>query len=166
MIRKAAHSDIGSIMGIVGEAQRALADLGIDQWQDGYPTQDIIAEDIDTGSGYVACNEQGDVIGYAAIVLTGEQAYTQLADDSWHTPNRYVVIHRICVGKKSRRSGVANRLIDKAIEIAHTNAIYAFRIDTHSGNIRMRTLLRKRGFDYCGIVHYPSGEREAYDLNI
>ena len=53
MIRKALPEDIDSIMVIVRDAQRALAELGIDQWQDGYPTRDIILRDIDLGQGYL-----------------------------------------------------------------------------------------------------------------
>ena len=35
MIRLAGVSDVDAIMNIVGQAQQALAELGIDQWQDG-----------------------------------------------------------------------------------------------------------------------------------
>ena len=38
MIRQAIREDIPTIMSIVRSAQCALAELGIDQWQDGYPS--------------------------------------------------------------------------------------------------------------------------------
>ena len=49
MIRKATIGDIESIMGIVSCAQQALRELGIDQWQDGYPRVNDIEEDIEHG---------------------------------------------------------------------------------------------------------------------
>ena len=78
MIRQAIREDIPTIMSIVRSAQCALAELGIDQWQDGYPSVEAIENDIEQGVGYVACNEQDVPIGYAAIVLTGEEAYKQI----------------------------------------------------------------------------------------
>ena len=166
LIRRATTNDIGAIMTIVHSAQRALAELGIDQWQDGYPSEDVILEDVSRGVGYVAYALDGTVLGYEAVVVTGEEAYAQLPDEVWHTPNEYVVVHRICVSGECRRQGVALKLISFACEHAQQHNIEAFRIDTHKGNTRMLSLLNKLGFEYVGIVHYDSGERMAFDLNI
>ena len=105
MIRRATHSDLDSILSIVGDAQLSLRELGIDQWQDGYPTADVILNDIDNQVGYVVC-EDDVVVGYAAIITTGEQAYLQI-EDSWRYKGDYVAVHRICVSGKCRRRGVA-----------------------------------------------------------
>ena len=166
MIRHAHERDIAQIMDIVRSAQEALAELGIDQWQDGYPTREVIAEDIARGVGYVATGSNGAVEGYAAIILDGESAYAQLSDKEWHTPDRYVVTHRICVAAKSRRRGIAQELLKYGEELALANDIKAARIDTHRGNIRMLALLRRLGFEQCGVIHYDSGERVAYDKNL
>lgn len=166
MIRKATHNDIESIMTIVRSAQSALAELGIDQWQDGYPTQEVIADDINAGIGYLSCDSNNIALGYAAIVKDGEPAYTQIPDTAWHTPNSYVVIHRLCVAEGMRRRGVALQLMRYAVNLAHDSNITAMRIDTHEGNIRMLAMLNKLGFEYCGkIIYEQSGERLAYDIN-
>ena len=165
MIRLARVSDVDAIMNIVGQAQQALAELGIDQWQDGYPSRQAILDDIACNVGYVAV--EGDVvIGYAAIVLTGEKAYKQIDADEWNTSNDYVVVHRICVDGCVRRSGVAIRLMQHAASLAREHSFSAFRIDTHRGNVRMLAMLQKLGFKPTGIVHYESGERVAYDLDL
>lgn len=166
MIRQAYRQDIEQIMNIVRSAQEALRDLGIDQWQDGYPSADAIAADIDQNVGYVYCNEDNQVVGYAAIVLTGEEAYSQIDDDAWNTPNDYVVVHRLCVDGTARRNGIAIKLMQHAANVARGANINAFRIDTHSGNIRMLAMLNKLGFAHTGIVYYTSGERLAFDLNL
>ena len=164
MIRRANIEDIEDIMKIVRSAQLALRDLGIDQWQDGYPTSDIIKADIEIGVGHVYCDEDNTPIGYAAIVLTGEEAYTQISN--WATSDNYVVIHRLCVRGDVRRHGIALQLMSEAAGQAREHSYYGFRIDTHRGNTRMLTLLNKLGFEYRGIVYYTSGERLAYDLNL
>ena len=164
LIRQARYEDIKTILSIVRSAQLSLSELGIDQWQDGYPSEDIIAEDISNGVGYVACTEEGNVVGYEAVVLTGEEAYTQIADEMWHTSNNYVVVHRLCVDGSARRKGVAIELIAFAGDFAMNHGVSDFRIDTHEGNVRMLSLLEKLGFEHVGTISYDSGLREAFDL--
>lgn len=164
MIRKATHDDIEAIMGIVRSAQLALCDLGIDQWQDGYPRSENIAEDIRQGVGYVVANGSA-ILAYAAIILTGEPAYEQIAD-KWQTDDRYVVVHRLCVDSSVRRQGVAIRLMQHAAELARRAGYSAFRIDTHNGNIRMLGMMQRLGFKHVGKILYESGEREAYELDL
>ena len=164
MIRRATIDDIEAIMGIVSSAQQALCELGIDQWQDGYPRVNDIEEDIRQGVGYVTTD--GDkVLGYAAIVLTGEPAYEQIAD-LWCTNEHYVVVHRLCVDSSARRQGVALRLMQHAAQIARKHGYPAFRIDTHKGNIRMLGMMHRLGFKHVGKIVYDSGEREAYELDL
>lgn len=164
MIRRATLEDVATIMNIVHSAQRALAELGIDQWQDGYPSRGAIVQDITNGAGYVACSEDDTPIGYAAIVLTGEEAYRQIS--TWATAEEYVVVHRLCVAGDCRRSGIAYRLMRYAADMARSAGYDAFRIDTHRGNVRMLRMMQKLGFEYRGIIRYDSGERMAFDLNL
>ena len=164
MIRRATLQDVDNIMDIVHSAQLALRELDIDQWQDGYPTAESIKEDIAQGVGYVATNNNA-TIGYAAIVLTGEQAYQQIAD-SWLYGSNYVVIHRLCTAQSHRRQGVALDLMRYAAELCRKAGYNAFRIDTHRGNIRMLSMLEKLEFRRAGIIHYDSGERVAYELDL
>ena len=166
LIRLATHEDMKSILSIVRSAQLSLSELGIDQWQDGYPSEDVIAEDIAHGVGYVACVEDGAVVGYEAVVLTGEEAYNQIEDERWHTSNNYVAVHRLCVIGNSRRKGIAIKLMNFAEEFALKHGISDFRIDTHEGNVRMLALLKKMGFEHVGTISYDSGLREAFDLKL
>lgn len=163
MIRRANNRDIEAIMGIISDAQAALRELGIDQWQDGYPTAEIIERDIESNAGYVYV-EDNMVVGYAAIVLTGEIAYKQIDDHVWGTGEDYVVVHRLCVGKDFTRKGIALSLIRKAKELAIEAGYSGFRIDTHRGNVRMLSMMDRLGFEYRGIIRYDSGERLAYDI--
>lgn len=163
MIRRANNRDIEAIMGIISDAQAALRELGIDQWQDGYPTAEIIERDVESKVGYVYV-EDNMVVGYAAIVLTGEIAYKQIDDHVWGTGEDYVVVHRLCVGKDFTRKGIALSLMRKAKELAIEAGYSGFRIDTHRGNVRMLSMMDRLGFEYRGIIRYDSGERLAYDL--
>jgi ribosomal protein S18 acetylase RimI-like enzyme len=164
MIRRATPQDVDEIMEIVRSAQLALRELGIDQWQDGYPTPESIQDDIAQGVEYVTVGTDS-ILGYAAIVLTGEQAYQQI-DNNWLYGSDYVVIHRLCTAGCNRRQGVALSLMRYAAELCRSLGYRAFRIDTHRGNVRMLSMLDKLEFRYAGIIHYDSGERVAYELDL
>lgn len=64
----ASSADLRPIGDIVRSAQRSLAELGIDQWQDGYPSEEIIADDIASGEGYVILADDGTVCRNAGRV--------------------------------------------------------------------------------------------------
>ena len=165
MIRRATTEDIADIMSIVSDAQLSLRKLGIDQWQDGYPSQRVIEDDIASGVGYIYLVDN-TVVGYAAIVLDGEETYSQISDDMWNTNPDYVVVHRLCVRCGYTNQGVAMALMSFASQIAKIEGYTGFRIDTHRGNVRMLAMLKKLGFKYVGTIYYDSGERLAYDLKL
>ena len=166
MIRRAHIDDTERILSIVRSAQLSLHELGIDQWQDGYPSRDIIEDDINNGVGWVITDDNNHILGYSAIVLTGEEAYEQIDPSEWHTPNDYVVVHRLCVDSSLHRRGSATAIMKHAATIARNEGFKGFRIDTHRGNIRMLSLLERLGFSYSGIIIYESGERLAFDLDL
>ena len=164
LVRKTSREDVKKICEIIDQAKQYMKNSGIDQWQNGYPSTEVIEQDIDCGVGYVACANDGKVVGYEAVVLTGEEAYTQIADEMWHTSNNYVVVHRLCVLSDVRRSGIAIELMRFAEVHALKHGIRDFRIDTHKGNVRMLAMLKKLGFEHVGTIRYDSGLREAFDL--
>lgn len=165
MIRRATTADVADILSIVADAQLSLRELGIDQWQDGYPSQSVIEADIASEVGYVYTLDNR-VVGYAAVVLTGEDTYRQISDNEWNTLSDYIVVHRLCVRRGYTKIGVATALMNFASQMASESGYTGFRIDTHRGNIRMLAMLEKLGFKYVGIIYYDSGERLAYDLKL
>ena len=47
--RKSTKSDVIKIMEIVKQAQEYFKSQGIDQWQNGYPNEEVINNDIENG---------------------------------------------------------------------------------------------------------------------
>ncbi len=161
MIRKATIDDLESILEIVSDAQQSLKNRCIDQWQNGYPNRESILSDISKGIGFVAlCHDE--IAAYAAIIVNGEPEYQHL-DGQWLSNQDYVVVHRICVRKDFTRQGLATILMKKGEEIALQHHAHSFKIDTHKDNRYMIELLEKEGFAYCGEIHYPHGERIAFE---
>ena len=99
-IRMAYPNEINRIMEIIQDGKDSLAAAGVDQWQDGYPDQEIIFEDIIESRGYVAVENQ-EVVAYAALYKGNEAAYNDIYDGKWEHDNYlYISFHRIAVAKE------------------------------------------------------------------
>lgn len=165
--RRAVEADIPQIMTVIEDARRRLFFLGIDQWQDGYPDEAAIRNDIEKGCGWVIDDsELPGPAAYAAIVKGPDPYYAEIKDGSWLYPDEpYLVIHRICVRDGRTNRGLAARLIQQASLLAAREGVN-LRIDTHPDNLRMQHLAASAGFVRCGIVQVRDGARIAYELHI
>ena len=166
IIRKTTQADISEVMPIFEEARRTLATLGIDQWQNGYPSEEVILADLELGQSYV-CEMDGKICGTFAMLENGEPTYDKIYDGRWLTgddSHDYIAIHRVAISVASRGSGLSGNIIGFAADFAERHGRKSLRIDTHRGNTVMRRMLDKNGFKYCGIIYLESGdERVAYE---
>ena len=101
-------SDVPFIMGIINDAQKYLASLNIDQWQDGYPDETQIKLDIKNNDSYLVLIESNQIIGTTVFTIKKEPTYQNI-DGNWITPEdaKYGVIHRLAVGDDYRKLGLA-----------------------------------------------------------
>ena len=94
--RKSTKSDITKIMDIVKQAQAYFKEQNIDQWQNNYPNEEVINNDIENGESYVML-DNGNIIATTVISFTKETSYENILDGKWITNGDYGVIHRIAV---------------------------------------------------------------------
>jgi hypothetical protein len=105
-IRLAVQEDMTAIMSVFAQARAAIAALGIDQWQDGYPTEAHIGADIEKGYAYVLCTG-GTVQGYFAMIGEPEPTYARIYDGAWLTDGAYTTVHRVAMSDALRGKGGA-----------------------------------------------------------
>lgn len=170
--RKATVEDIDRIMEIVTIGKKALASLGLDQWQGGYPNRAVIEGDVARGESYVVVNEAGTVVATAVVTLAGEPTYDVIEGAGWLTAStsdapRYACIHRVASDGQTKGAGMA--AVAGCEDVARAAGCESVRIDTHAGNVPMRRLVEKRGYAACGtitITHNEDGTpyRTAYEL--
>lgn len=162
--RKATKKDIDTIMQIISDARARIGKLGIDQWQYGYPTRDIVKEDIELERFYVG-EEEGNILSVFVIVGDGEPTYDVIYNGEWLTEkNTYVAVHRIAVASHCVRRGIASKTFEFVTAYAISRGFSSIRIDTHEGNVPMRRMLEKNGFLHCGTIYLMDGEkRVAYE---
>lgn len=160
-LRKAAPLEAEAAMEIINAAKQYLKEQGIDQWQTGYPDEACIGQDIRSGKGYFVTDEDG-IMGYLCIDYDGEPAYEHLKG-SWQKDGRYVVVHRLALGKKSRGKGASGSVFQLVEEMARRQGIASFRVDTDADNQIMQHILKKNGFSYRGTIWFDNSEKIAFD---
>ncbi len=166
-IRAAAADTLPEIQKVFDQARAAIAALGIDQWQDGYPSDQRLIQDIEQSMGY-ALMLGGKVVGYFVLMITPEPTYATVYDGAWLTEgNSYVTLHRVALSDELRGSGAADLVVSYAIARALRMGAESVRIDTHEGNLRMRRFLDKQGFAVCGNIRLESGAmRVGYERDL
>lgn len=162
-IRLAEKRDIDRIMQILADARESIGRLGVDQWQYGYPTRDIVKEDIMLERGFVVA-DNNDICATFALMLHGEPTYKKIYCGAWLSDGEYLALHRIAIASAYKGKGIAKEIISFIGEYANENGYSSIRVDTHEGNIPMRKMLENNGFEYCGTIRLLDGqERVAYE---
>lgn len=153
--RQAGFADLAAMLAVVSDAQQALKAQGVDQWQNGYPNEAVLSEDIAAGGAYVLLRD-GLLIGTMALLPGPEPTY-QVIDGRWLTKGPYFVIHRLAVHSRFKGAGVAVRMLEEAEKRCLREGIPSLRVDTHHDNQPMRRFLEKNGFLPCGEIRLEDG---------
>lgn len=161
--RKSRKSDIKEIINIIEEAQSYFKANGIDQWQNGYPNEESIMNDIESDESYVLLKDD-KVIATAYLSFSGESDYDVIYDGKWISQGDYAVVHRVAVSSNIKGHGVAGELFKYIEKICLENNIKHIKIDTHRQNQSMQRFLSKNGFEYCGAIYLEDdSERIAFE---
>ena len=161
-IRQATYEDIEALMEIFAAAKQIMRASGnMHQWNDSYPSREVVMRDIDRGHCYVMC-ENESIIGTMALIPGPDPTYSYI-EGEWPGDEPYYVIHRIATAAPGRN--VAKRMYDWAFEHILENGCNVIRIDTHRDNCIMKHILTKYGFTMCGVIYLADGApRDAYYL--
>lgn len=186
ILRKAAKDDLPAIMEIVAQAQRGLAERGVDQWQDGYPDEEAFLEDMAKGYCRVAVETGAEagtragaqaetagiedrsaerILGVAAVIPDGEPDYDVIYGGEWLSEEPYMTVHRVAVDDRVKRKGVASFILSEAVEEACKLGLTGLRLDTHRDNLLMQKCLERNGLTRRGMIRLgrDGAERIAFE---
>lgn len=145
-------------MNIFEHAKRIMRkDGNMKQWTSNYPSVEIVAKDIENGNSYVCLDNAGEIVGTFAFIQGKDPTYTHIYNGEWLDDILpYGVIHRLASTESSK--GVAAA----CLKWCYTQTPN-LRADTHRDNRILQHILKKHGFEYCGIIYLANGdERLAF----
>lgn len=162
--RKAFRADVPWIWEIIQQAILRRKQDGSEQWQNGYPNEDVIRNDIAKGAGFVLTDGDG-IMGYTAILINDEPAYDDIKG-AWLTTGDFVVVHRLAVSDGYLGKGLAQKMLLHTEDYALQNGIYSVKVDTNFDNSAMLRIFEKLGYSYCGEVVLSGGVRKAFEKQL
>ena len=154
-VRLAKLNELQKILEIFDIAKSYMRKNGNNnQWINGYPSIEILTNDIINNNLYVI-EDNNDIFGVFAFII-GEDVTYNYIDGKWLNDENYGTIHRIA--SNGKRNGIMKECLKYC-----KSKIQNIKIDTHRDNFKMQKLVLENDFKYCGIIYLLNGdERLAY----
>jgi GNAT superfamily N-acetyltransferase len=153
-IRLARAGDLPAVASILRRCVAAMRELGIEQWDETYPTDRHLLADIEAGSMYVACAASGQVVG---TVVLNEYQEPEYAAVPWTSQSRPLVVHRVMVAPEHQGQGIAQALMMFAERHARATGHESVRLDAFTLNPRALRLYEQLGYSARGTVRLRKG---------
>ena len=144
-IRSASHSDFEQVLNIYERARAFMREHGNpDQWGDSYPSRDLLLSDLENGRMHLVVDDSSAIAGVFSLFLDGDPDY-DVIDGEWLNDEPYIAIHRIA--SAGTHKGVFSCIFDYCLGLSDN-----VKIDTHTQNTVMQSVLAKHGFKRCGYI--------------
>ena len=159
-MRNAVMEDLPAVLAIYARARAFMAEQGNPrQWNDTWPPEALLREDIRLGRMYVAVADRE--IAAVFVYIQGvdiDPTYRLIDHGAWGNPGEYGVVHRLAASGKVQ--GMGEYCLNWAFSQCHH-----LRVDTHADNRPMQHLLSRLGFVQRGIIYVREDHdpRLAYD---
>ena len=150
IIRKTTMEDLDEVMEIYAGARAFMAQNGNPtQWGDGYPQEELIREDIEKERSYVAVVD-GRIETVFMYQYGEDPTFRGMVAGSWKNAAPYGGMHRIA--SRHNVKGIGAKCLQWGFLQCKN-----LRIDTHEDNTVMQHVLKKNGFERCGIICLENG---------
>lgn len=158
-IRRATEADIPAMRKIFDYGRKLQLETGnLNQWAKGYPSRELMQEDILNKAAHVCLGDDEEMIGVFSLFTEPDPTYQEI-EGAWLNNQPYATIHRIA--SSGVKKGVGQYCI-QWVQKQFDNV----RIDTHKDNQPMKYVLEKLGFVYCGVIYLENGDpRDAYQYS-
>lgn len=169
MLRTTKEYELERVMKIIEEGREFLKEQGVNQWQHGSPSRDVIINDINAGISYIY-EKSGELVA-TAMLTTLDEDYENYPT-FWSENSSYLAIHRLATSKQFRNQGIAREFLEAIYLFAKSQNIKYLRIDTHLDNKIMRKFLSGFGFEEKGVIKLTiknileDKERVGYELEV
>lgn len=161
IIKKAKIEELDDIFEIYKNSIDLLNEKNIHQWDEIYPTKDIIEQDILNGQMYIGI-ENGKIVSAAVINDDFDEQYI---NGNWLYDN-FVVIHRVCVNPIYQNQKIGQRTMIMIEDLLKNKGIESIRLDAFSKNSHSLHMYEKLGYKKTGETNWRKGLFYLFEKNI
>jgi len=153
-IRKAQLEDLNIIVEVFRNAINEMNDNNIPQWDEIYPTSEILKEDILKREMYVGI--KGDKIVSALAV--NNEFDEQYKNGAWRYDDKsFVVVHRLCVNPIYQNQKIGRSTMLMIEKILKKEGIESIRLDAFSLNPYALKMYESLGYQKVGETNWRKG---------
>lgn len=160
MIKKLSIEHLSDAFSIIESVIAKMNAEQIFQWDEQYPTREIIEKDISEGLAF-GFFHQDELRGY--IVLNEEYSpeYNML---EWKDTNgTALIVHRLSIKADCQGQGIAKQLMIFAEEYARNKRYSSTRLDAFLHNKAALNLYKNLGYTKVGTVTFRKGRFNCYE---
>lgn len=149
-IKLATAENLDAIMEMYASCLEGMINLGIDQWDEHYPSRKIIEQDLKEACYYIGILNN-EIISGMRVDRIQDPTYL---DINWKDKsNNFMVVHRLASKTKVWNKGVGKQMMDFAENIAIQCGCSSFRLDTYSHNPKAMDFYKKLGYQQLGHIN-------------
>lgn len=145
------------LLKLVAMYKAAIAQMennNIFQWDDIYPNEAVLKNDIKNGELF-AVTHNGELV---AAYVVNTKCDDEYINGSWTGSNKsYRVIHRLCVNPKYQRRGIARKIMLHIENKLRESGVYAIRLDAFAHNPYALALYNSLGYKTVGFADWRKG---------
>jgi ribosomal protein S18 acetylase RimI-like enzyme len=154
ILRKALIKDLNIILDIYKSAIEVLDSNGIAQWDDIYPSKEIITNDI--LDNYMFVGEIDNQI--VSVFVLNQICDDEYANGNWQYQDAsFYVVHRLCVNPEFQGKGIGRMIMMLIEDMLKNNGVQTIRLDAFSMNPVALRLYETLGFQKVGEVTWRKG---------
>jgi predicted amidohydrolase/GNAT superfamily N-acetyltransferase len=151
--------DLDALWQIYINGKNHLAEKGINQWTDQYPTRLILKKDIDNQTLYILKSNK-DIIGAIVLDEIQDPEYTTI---NWlFDDKKILVIHRLVIDPIYQGRGYAQKLLNYGEDFAEAHGYTSIRLDVYSEHNQVIEFYKRRNYHIRGKVHFPGRQYPFY----
>lgn len=159
-ISPAVPVDLPALLDLTRLCIARMREQGIDQWDDLYPDETILARDVAAGTVHLL-RDADTVIGCVAVDTTLDPLWS---DMDWSRPDAGAsAVHRLMVHPDRQGQGLARRLMSRAEAIARERGSHSVRLDAFLANPAALHLYESLGYRRTGTARMRKGEFAGFE---
>jgi ribosomal protein S18 acetylase RimI-like enzyme len=135
---------------------------GIHQWDEIYPDEKIINNDIEKQQLYLLEDDE-QICGIIALNEFQEPQYKNV---DWEFDGKTLVVHRLAIEPSCQRRGHAKMLMQFAHKLAKKEHYKSIRLDAFIHNPAAVALYEKLGYRMAGKVTFRKGDFFCYEISV
>ncbi|WP_113671387.1 GNAT family N-acetyltransferase [Vallitalea guaymasensis] len=158
-IIKAKIDDIADIMKLINDCVNNMRANNIFQWDENYPNEEVMLEDIEDGNLYIMKDENR----YLGIITLNEEQDEEYKTVDWKSKlSDVLVVHRLAVSPLGQGKGIGKSFMNFAEDLVRQKNYNSIRLDTYSGNPIALSFYKRLGYEKVGEVYFPGRELAFY----